>query len=63
MFAINPGCIFLGAMHHHLGLLAGTLNLDVADSHLSTAVNLHRRIGARVWVRRSEAALADVTAR
>lgn len=63
IFAINPGCIFLGAMHHHLGLLAGTLNLDDAESHLSTAVDLHRRIGARIWVRRSEDALADLAAR
>jgi hypothetical protein len=63
MFVINPGCIFLGAMHHHLGLLAGTLNRDDAGVHLDTAIELHRRVGAHIWVQRSKNALADLTAR
>jgi DNA-binding SARP family transcriptional activator len=63
MFVINPGCIFLGAMHHHLGLLAGTLNRDGAGVHLDTAVDLHRRVGAHIWVQRSKTALADLAAR
>ena len=49
---------FKGAVDHHLGILAAALGRrEAAEAHLRRAVELHRRLGARAWTRRSAEAL------
>jgi hypothetical protein len=49
---------FKGAVAHHLGVLAAALGRqEEAEAHLRQAVELHRRLGARAWTRRSTEAL------
>jgi len=49
---------FKGAVAHHLGVLAAALGRrDEAEAHLRRAIELHRRLGARAWTRRSTEAL------
>jgi tetratricopeptide (TPR) repeat protein len=53
---------FKGAVDHHLGILAGALGRrEAAEAHLRRAVDLHRRLGARAWTRRSSEALERLT--
>lgn len=50
---INPGGIFVGAVHHHLGVLAATTSRAGAEAHLDAAVEIHRRLGSRPWEQRT----------
>jgi DNA-binding SARP family transcriptional activator len=63
LYLLDPGGIFLGSMHHHVGVLAATTgDNDRARSHLTDAVAAHRRIGANLWLARSEHELQAVQA-
>lgn len=57
--AINPSCVFLGVMDHHLGVLAATAGEPaLAAEHLERALAAHRRLGSVPWAERSEGELA-----
>jgi hypothetical protein len=51
---VDLGATFLGAMAHHLGVLAATFGADdAAADHLAAAVAAHEQIGADVWADQS----------
>jgi DNA-binding SARP family transcriptional activator len=63
LYLIDPGGIFLGSMHHHVGLLAATIGeTDLAKAHLSDAIAAHRHLGAHLWLTRSEHELLAIEA-
>jgi hypothetical protein len=53
--AIDSGAVlFLGAIHHTLGMLATTLgHWTDADDHLDAALDFHRRMRATPWIART----------
>jgi tetratricopeptide (TPR) repeat protein len=52
------GVIYVGSVSHHLGELARTFgDEDAAISHYEEALTLHDRLGARLWVAQTQAAL------
>jgi DNA-binding SARP family transcriptional activator len=58
---VDGACIYLGSMHHHVGLLAAaTGDHGRSREHLAAAVAAHDAIGAPVWRGRSEAALSHL---
>jgi len=51
---VDLGATFLGAMSHHLGVLAATFGADrVAADHLAAARGAHERLGADGWAAQS----------
>ena len=55
---IDPGCIYLGSMHHHLGVMARTFgNRKLAVGHLRAGLADHQRANAQTWMERTEALL------
>ena len=60
---VDLGATFLGAMAHHLGVLATTFGADrVAAGHFAAALEVHERIGAERWATSSRTALDKVRA-
>lgn len=58
---LSPVGGFLGAVDHHLGVLAGVLGRhDDARRHLEAGLEVHERLGARAWVVLSQVALGRV---
>jgi hypothetical protein len=54
MMADN-GVSSFGAVDRYLGLLAATTgDLDAADHHFAAAAALHERIGAPIWLARTQ---------
>jgi DNA-binding SARP family transcriptional activator len=53
--AIDSGAVlFLGSIHHTLGMLATTLgHWTKADQHLDAALDFHQRMGATPWTART----------
>jgi class 3 adenylate cyclase/tetratricopeptide (TPR) repeat protein len=52
---------FSGAVDHHLGILANELGDGAAAAgHLEAALEIHERLGARLWVKASLDLLAEV---
>jgi hypothetical protein len=61
VFVLDPVCIFLGSMEHHLGLLAAAAgNVERAHEHLTAAIDAHRRLGCGPWTVRSQRALDNL---
>ena len=55
---VDMGATFLGAMSHHLGVLATTFGASSrAADHFEAALAVHERIGAGGWATKSRAAL------
>jgi DNA-binding SARP family transcriptional activator len=55
VFIVDGAGIFLGSMHHHLGLLAAAAGAERdAIAHLDAAVRAHRSIDATYWTAKSE---------
>ena len=53
--------MFLGSMHHHLGLLAATFAERArAERHLQQALEVHTRLASPLWTGLTEAALATL---
>ena len=51
--------MFLGSMHHHLGVLAATFGERArAERHLQQALEVHTRLVVAAWTGLTEAALA-----
>ena len=56
---VGPGTLGAPSVWLPLGLLAGTLERwEEAEVHLAAALHAHERVGARVWVARTELACA-----
>jgi hypothetical protein len=57
--ALSPPEISVGAVARYLGLLAATIGEpDAAERHFRDAIAIHRAIGARTWLERTERDLA-----
>ncbi|HKE97642.1 MAG TPA: AAA family ATPase [Actinomycetes bacterium] len=55
------GAAYLGAVDHHLGILAATAGRwDQAERHLRAALSTHRRLGARPWLALTRQACAGM---
>lgn len=55
---VDLGATFLGAMAHHLGVLAATFGADdAAADHFAHALEVHERLGADEWAPKSRLAL------
>jgi DNA-binding SARP family transcriptional activator len=62
VYVVDGGGIFLGSMHHHLGILASAAGDDErATAYLTAAVAAHERANAPTWVAISERELARAT--
>src|SRR5207248_3113635 len=49
------GCVHYGSVSHHLGRLASTLGrIAEAKADFETALEHHRRLGARTWIARTQ---------
>jgi tetratricopeptide (TPR) repeat protein len=61
LFLVDRAFVFLGSVHHHLGLLEATAGAhDRAELHLREALIAHQRLRAPRWVQLTEAALGTV---
>lgn len=55
---MGDGQIMMGSISHYLGILANLLgDADAAARHLGSAMEVHTRLNAPSWIRRSEQAL------
>jgi hypothetical protein len=64
---LNALCVgavsYWGSLSHHLGVLASHLGLwDAAEDHLTEAALTHERLGARVWLARTQLETAALLA-
>jgi hypothetical protein len=63
LFCVDPVCLFLGSMEHHLGLLAyASGDQTRAVAHLDIARDAHRRLGCARWAELTDRA-RDAVAR
>jgi DNA-binding SARP family transcriptional activator len=61
LFLVDRAFVFLGSVHHHLGLLEATAGAhDRARLHLREALIAHQRLRAPKWVQLTEAALGTL---
>ena len=60
--AVNGALVcFMGAHAHRVGLLQAALGeIEAAAASLRTALDIHRRLGARAWQAETHAALAEL---
>jgi hypothetical protein len=64
VFIVDGAGIFLGSMHHHVGLLADAAGATRdAIEHLDAAARAHRSIDATYWTAASECALKELRRR
>jgi hypothetical protein len=57
---VDAAFMFLGSMHHHLGLLASIFDPPRAAAHLGEALSVHTRLQSPHWMQQTAHALTQL---